>query len=429
MTTRTILRTLELLHATHELPIACFQENSVLLRAYCSYQGYTPVFSAMAGRAPGDQDISLVSGYAGLYGAVRIRESGQLLITGPFLNKKPDEALLDTILHDYELPWEEREPLKQFLFSLPRYPLNRFLNFVVLLNYLFNGEDVSVTEYFKNALPRLQNKIGEKHSKEILKEADISHGTYNFEQQLLSYVSAGDVAGIYAFFDAVSRSAPMTEGKVADDTLRQAKNIFIGLICMVGKVGAIRGNLDIEQTYQLIDLYTIDLYTQECERCSSVSEVDQLRYTAIMDFTQRVAEQKHPDAYSGDVYQALQFIKTHTNQPIGVPDVLSWISSKRRRARRSENTSSKQSCRRQSCFWPIPTVPFRKFPTFSSFPANPTFRTCSKSSSASRPSNTEKNTIKNERPQLFILSQKTILQNRWQAMHLPHLARSLIFPK
>ena len=86
MTTRTLLRTLELLHATHELPIACFQENSVLLRAYSSYQGYAPVFSAMAGRAPDDQNISLVSGYAGLYGAVRIRESGHLLITGPFLN-------------------------------------------------------------------------------------------------------------------------------------------------------------------------------------------------------------------------------------------------------------------------------------------------------------------------------------------------------
>ena len=164
MTTQAILRTLELLYATHELPVACFQENLSLLHAYCSCSGYAPVFSAMAGRAPNDQNISLVSGYAGLYGAVRIRESGHLLITGPFLNKKPDEALFDAILHDYELPWEEREPLKQFLFSLPRYPLNRFLNFVVLLNYLFNGEDVSVTEYFKNALPRLQNKIGEKHS-------------------------------------------------------------------------------------------------------------------------------------------------------------------------------------------------------------------------------------------------------------------------
>ena len=401
MTTQAILRTLELLYATHELPVACFQENLSLLHAYCSYPGYAPIFSAIAGKAPNDKTISLVSGYAGLYGTVHIRENKLLLVTGPFLNKKPDEALLDRLLHDYGLAWEEREPLKQFFFTLPRHPLNRFLNFVALLNYLFNGEDVSIAEYFKDALPRLQNKIGEKHSKEILMETDFSHGTYSFEQQLLSYVSAGDVAGIYAFFDAVSRSAPMKEGKVADDTLRQSKNIFIGLICMVGKVGAIRGNLDIEQTYRLIDLYT-----QECERCTSVSAVDQLRYTAIMDFTQRVAEQKHPEAYSSDVYQALQFIKTHTNQPIGVADVLEHVGRSRSQFMEQFKKETGETI----------TAPFRKFPTFSSFPANPTFRTCSKSSSASRPSNTEENTIKNERQQPLIFFQKTILQYRWASL-------------
>ena len=117
---------------------------------------------------------------------------------------------------------------------------------------------------------------------------------------------------------------PVTEGKLADDTLRQSKNIFIGLVCMVGKVGAIRGNLDIEQTYSLIDLYT-----QECERCSSVSQINQLRYSAIMDFTRRVAEQKHPQAYSAEVYKALQFIRTHTNSPIGVPDVIEYVGKSR----------------------------------------------------------------------------------------------------
>lgn len=93
---------------------------------------------------------------------------------------------------------------------------------------------------------------------------------------------------------------------------------------MVGKGGAIRGNLDIEQTYSLIDLYT-----QECERCTSVSQINQLRYTAILDFTRRVAEQKHPDAYSSEVFRALQFIKSHTNQPIGVDDVLNEVKKSR----------------------------------------------------------------------------------------------------
>ena len=324
MTTEEIYKTCKLLHATHYLPIACFEKDTAPERLFCSYAGYAPVFSAMAQKASKNEKVSLVSGYAGLYGVVRVPQNGLLIVTGPFINKHLDDALFDILLHDYQISWDERESLKQFLLSLPRHSLNRFLNFLALLHYLFNGEELAFTDYFKNAFPSLQNEIGVKHSKEILKEADFSHGTYGIEQQLLSYVSAGDVAGIHAFFDAVARSTPMTEGKVADDTLRQSKNIFIGLVCMVGKVGAIRGNLDIEQTYQLIDLYT-----QECERCTSVSQVNQLRYSAIMDFTHRVAEQKHPAAYSDEVYKALQFIKSHTNQPIGVPDVIQHVGKSR----------------------------------------------------------------------------------------------------
>lgn len=129
--------------------------------------------------------------------------------------------------------------------------------------------------------------------------------------------------GLAAFFKTVANT-PTPEGKLADDALRQSKNIFIGFIALVGKAGAIKGNLDIEQTYQLIDLYT-----QECERCISVNQVNELRYNAIIDFAQRVADQKHPEAYSDEVYSALQFIKTHTNQPIGVDDVLKHVYKSR----------------------------------------------------------------------------------------------------
>lgn len=121
-------------------------------------------------------------------------------------------------------------------------------------------------------------KVPEKHTEEIWKEDDFIHGTYNLEQRLLSYVRNGDVEGLAAFFKTVANT-PTPEGKLADDALRQSKNIFIGFIALVGKVGAIKGNLDIEQTYQLIDLYT-----QECERCISVNQVNELRYNAIIGF-------------------------------------------------------------------------------------------------------------------------------------------------
>lgn len=104
--------------------------------------------------------------------------------------------------------------------------------------------------------------------------------------------------------EAIKRQS-LLEGILADDALRQSKNIFIGFIAIVGKVGTIKGNLDIEQTYQLIDLYT-----QECEHCITVEQVNELRYNAIIDFTRCVAKLKHPDAYSNEVYSALQFIKS-----------------------------------------------------------------------------------------------------------------------
>ena len=323
MNEHAVFKTCELLHATHARPIAIFGEDGEPQRIFSSFPGFAPVFEAISRRA-GEENVSLVSGVAGLYGAVRLRENKLLVVTGPFVNKPLDDAVFDALIHDYGLLWEQKDALKQFLLSLPRRSLNVFLNFLALLDFLFNGEEISILRYFENFAPAIRQEMGEKHTDAILREEEFTHGTYAIEQQLLSYVSAGDETGLKAFLQEIAGKQVLFEGKLADDTLRQSKNIFNGWISMVGKVGAIRGNLDIEQTYRLIDLYT-----QECERCTTVSEVNNLRYSSLMDFTRRVAELKHPAAYSEDVYKALQFIKTHTNQPIGVPDVLEYVSKSR----------------------------------------------------------------------------------------------------
>ena len=86
--------------------------------------------------------------------------------------------------------------------------------------------------------------------------------------------------------DTITRQ-PLTEGKLADNPLRQAKNLFIGNVSMIGKEGAIPGGMDIEQTYQLIDTYI-----QECERIQSLDAIKKLQFNMIIDFTSRVAQAK-----------------------------------------------------------------------------------------------------------------------------------------
>ena len=240
----------DLLYSTHYLPIACFS-GSDMSHLACSYQGLGKIFEEVAGRI----DTGIMDTEAGLFGVVRIGKGTSRLITGPFLNKKPDADMASALMHAYSLDASELAPMKQFLLSLPRYSLNRFLNFLGLLSFLFNDEELDISGYFRHFAPMVQKNVAEKRADELWAENDFSHGTYYLERQMLSLVSAGDVHGLNKLFESIAKATPVAEGKLADDTLRQSKNIFIGLVCMVGKVGAIRGNLDIEETYQLIEKF------------------------------------------------------------------------------------------------------------------------------------------------------------------------------
>src|SRR5947207_5000433 len=116
----------------------------------------------------------------------------------------------------------------------------------------------------------------------------------------------------------------LTEGKLADTPLRQAKNIFIGTVTLVGKDGAIPGGMDVEQTYQLIDIYI-----QECERLQSLDAVKNLQFNMLIDFTQRVAQARMPAGVSDEVFSCMQFIRTHINEQIGLLEVVKHIKRSR----------------------------------------------------------------------------------------------------
>ena len=124
ITQKTLTKLCDLLYATHYLPIACFSEDK-LVHFSCAYPGMAAVFRSVA--------ESLSEGIAetdlGLFGAVRIRNGSLSVVAGPFLNKKPDADMFAALVRSYGFSDSEREPLRQFLLSLPRYSLNRFLNF------------------------------------------------------------------------------------------------------------------------------------------------------------------------------------------------------------------------------------------------------------------------------------------------------------
>lgn len=165
-------------------------------------------------------------------------------------------------------------------------------------------------------------KISQKHSESLVsrKENEDYHNSYYFEQEFYGFVERGDIEGLYDF---LKLSPEITEGQVAYDSLRQAKNILITTIALITR-HAITGGLDIETAYQLSDLYI-----QEAERLGTFEEVSLLNAVAVMDFTKRVSETRCPVGMSLEIFKAMQFIINHVNKPITVEDVAEHLHIER----------------------------------------------------------------------------------------------------
>lgn len=325
MTDEKLTESLRIFYGTNYYPTSCFSADGKLVCSFSQFEnGDATVFRVYEKSKEKKNFPCLIEDVLGLYGAVKAKIGGQIILIGPFINAGINDKTLEVAAKDFNLNAERKTELKRFLAELPRISYNCFLNIVAYQNFSVNGEVIDTGKQFALTTTENMEEIARKVANNIFREDTPEHNTYLFEQQQMSYVTAGDVEGLTAFFDNVMREKSFTEGKLADDELRQQKNILIGLICMVGKVGAINGNLDVEQVYRLIDVYT-----QKCEQCKTVDEVWKLRYNVVVDFTRRVAELKHPSALSNEVYSALQFIKTHTNLPICVPDVVRYVGKSR----------------------------------------------------------------------------------------------------
>lgn len=85
---------------------------------------------------------------------------------------------------------------------------------------------------------------------------------------MLEYVRQGKPSELQNYLMKYSETGNLNEGKVAGDALRQAKNIFIALVAIIGKTAAIPGGMPIEEAY-----YLIDTYTQQCELMKAAEEI------------------------------------------------------------------------------------------------------------------------------------------------------------
>lgn len=262
----------------------------------------------------------------GLYGLIREKASGDAFLIGPVYGGGVTDEMLRAYLSGNALPASREGEIMQFLCAIPPYSYHRFLNVLLFLHLFINGEELSVVDHFRVSDLSLEQEIAARHAQTsyLARDERQQHGTYSFERQMLACVRQGDPQRMRRFLLDTVTHTPLVEGKLAESPLRQAKNLFIGTVTMVGKDGAIPGGLDIEQTYQLIDAYI-----QECERMQSLDEVKSLQFNMLMDFTGRVAGAQSPEGVSGEIFSCMQYIGAHLNERVSIQDVADHIGRSR----------------------------------------------------------------------------------------------------
>jgi len=262
----------------------------------------------------------------GIYGILRIPQTNGYFLLGPTFSGTISDEIIRCYMSDNTIPKEYESEVTQFLYAVPHYSYNRFLHILLFLHFMINGEELSITEHFNVSDMSYETEIASRLTKYsyLAREEQQQHGTYFFERRLLEYVKQGNTKQLRAFLLDTVMKMPLIEGKLADDPLRQAKNLFLGTVTLVGKDGAIPGGLEIEQTYQLIDTYI-----QECERLQSIDAVKNLQFNMLLDFTNRVAQAQLPEGMSEEIFSCMQFIATHLNESITISDVAEHIKKSR----------------------------------------------------------------------------------------------------
>jgi len=253
------------------------------------------------------------------YAAIHVEGTEYYIILGPAFSIPVSESIVRTYMQENLISPEHLEAVTEFLCAIPLTTSQQFFRHAVFLHMSLNRKDVDWNAFYhqKDAQNSARPSLYLNQIQANLEEQNL-HNTYDFEQDLFRKIKNGNTEQLEAFL--ASAYKPLSEGKMASSPLRHAKNLFISTVTKAGVLGAIPGGVNVEQVYQLLDLYV-----QECERAQTIDAVKSLQYSMLLDFCRRAGEAQIPDGISKDVYQCICFIQNHLNEPLSVSDVAQCI--------------------------------------------------------------------------------------------------------
>ncbi len=243
------------------------------------------------------------------YGIVN---SGQTkIVIGPTRQITETDQELRELAFRSDVAADDMEDFVAGMKSIVRMPFESILQMLCTMNHVLNGETLSlkdITIYDAEQKKLLKAQGRQQAAQKLSAQADESlHNTLDQEQALLRMVRKGDTAALKEW---INHAPAIRGGVLAKEQLRQKKNTFIVAVTLVSRA-AIRGGMDVEDAFS-----HSDSYIQQCELLSSPSDILNLQYRMVLDYTEcveRLHLGKHPSKLTVDV---ANYIQRHMSEPI-----------------------------------------------------------------------------------------------------------------
>ena len=313
----------QLFYASHYIPMALLQKGEIQ-KNYSSLERPLPLYGKILKESEGFSGACKVVSTEdlGLYGLVEAGD--RVLLLGPVFSQPVTEKMVSAFARQNGIGNRDWSVLYWLLAGVPRYTYNQLANLLRYLDFTLNGRSPSewsgiAHDYAASQPEAVKARLAMRSPYE-----ERRHETFRVENMILATVRDGDVEALEHLLETLGKVANLREGQVAQSPLRQAKNIFLGLVCMVGKAAAIPGGMDDEDAYSLIDLYS-----QECEQAATVEAVRLLQYNMLLDFTQRVAREKLPPHLSPEIAQCVRFLRSHLSGDVGIDEAAGMVGKSR----------------------------------------------------------------------------------------------------
>ena len=248
-----------------------------------------------------------ITPYFNYYGIINY--PGGKLIIGPTRQITHNYQELRELAFRLSVPQEQIGLFVQGMQNIVRMPLMSVMQMMCTINYIFNGEKLSLEDIaiFEAQQQELTRNLAKSTADRETKAPEHQHSTLKIEETLKAIIRTGDTGTLKEWL----QDAPAVRaGTVAPDQLRQVKNIFV-VTATIASRAAIEGGMPEEDALSLSDAYI-----QESELLSDIGRITNLQYHMIREYTETVERLRKGTGGSKLAIAVANYVRHHLSEPI-----------------------------------------------------------------------------------------------------------------